>query len=160
LWSDFKRMFLNIKLVLWSKESKSRGPIWLVIGAQFKSLHLCLYRGALVPLELATCRSEKATLVPSKRRFQGGTCIFQPDDAKLHTECITTAWLHSRRIQVLDWPACGPYVSPTEKDWHITAFCFYLHLQCRSLRGVGVAQFRVRVRMKRETFFLWNWVKV
>ncbi len=41
-------------------------------------------------------------MLPSRRRlFQGRPCVFQQDNAKPHTAAITTAWLRSRRVQVL-----------------------------------------------------------
>ncbi len=45
--------------------------------------------------------------------------IFQQDNAKLHTAAITTKWLRSRRVRVLNWPACSPDLSPIETIWHI-----------------------------------------
>ncbi len=41
------------------------------------------------------------------------------DNAKPHTAAITTAWLHSRRVRVLNWPACSPDLSPIENVWCI-----------------------------------------
>ncbi len=45
--------------------------------------------------------------------------LFQKNNAKSHTAAITTAWLHSRRVRVLNWPACSPDLSPIENIWHI-----------------------------------------
>ncbi len=45
-------------------------------------------------------------VLPSRRHlFQGRPCAFQQDNAKPHTAAITTAWLRSRRVWVLNW-AC------------------------------------------------------
>ncbi len=52
-------------------------------------------------------------MLPSRRR------LFQQDNAKPHTAAITTAWLHSRRVRVLNWPACSPDLSPIENIWCI-----------------------------------------
>ncbi len=54
-------------------------------------------------------------MLPSRRRlFQGRPCEFQQDNAKPHTAAITTAWLCSRRVRVLNWPTCSPDISPIE----------------------------------------------
>ncbi len=59
-------------------------------------------------------------MLPSRwSPFQGRPCVFQQDNAKPHTTAITTAWLHSRRVWVLNWPACSPDLSPIENIWHI-----------------------------------------
>ncbi len=59
-------------------------------------------------------------LLPSRRSvFQGRPCVFQQDNAKPHTAAITTAWLRSRRVRVLNWPACSPDLSPIENIWRI-----------------------------------------
>ncbi len=47
-------------------------------------------------------------MIPSRGR------VFQQDNAKPHTAAITTAWLRSRRVRVLNWPACSPDRSPIE----------------------------------------------
>ncbi len=52
-------------------------------------------------------------MLPSRRR------VFQQDNAKPHTAAITTAWLRSRRVRVLNWPACSPDLSPIENIWRI-----------------------------------------
>ncbi len=52
-------------------------------------------------------------MLPSRRR------LFQQDNAKPHTAAITTAWLRSRRVRVLNWPACSPDLSPIENIWRI-----------------------------------------
>ena len=50
--------------------------------------------------------------------FQGRPCIFQQDNTKQPTVSITTAWLHNRRIWVLEWPAGSPDLLPTENILH------------------------------------------
>ncbi len=52
-------------------------------------------------------------MLPSRRR------VFQHDNTKPHTAAITTAWLRSRRVRVLNWPACSPDLSHIENIWRI-----------------------------------------
>ncbi len=51
---------------------------------------------------------------PDDSLFQGSPCVFRQDNAKPHTAAITTAWLHSRRVRVLNWPACSSNLSPIQ----------------------------------------------
>ncbi len=59
-------------------------------------------------------------MLPSRRRlFQERPCVFRQDNAKPHAAAITTAWLRSRRVWVMNWPACSPDLSPIESIWCI-----------------------------------------
>jgi len=49
--------------------------------------------------------------------FKGKPCIFQLDNATSHTASVKTAWLHSSRVKVLDWPTHSSDLSPTENIW-------------------------------------------
>ncbi len=59
-------------------------------------------------------------MLPSRWRvFQGRPCVFQQDNAKPHISAITTAWLRSGRVRVLNWPVYSPDLSPIENIWPI-----------------------------------------
>lgn len=49
--------------------------------------------------------------------FQGMSCIFQQDKAKLLVSFITTAWLYSGRLQVLNCSAFSSDGSPAADIW-------------------------------------------
>ncbi len=134
----------NWKSVLWSDESKCEIPVGnhgrRVLRAKVEGdlssmlsafsskasisddmVMVCAYgMGSLHVLE-GTMNAERYIkvleqhMLPSRRRvFQGRPCVFQQDNAKPHTAAITTAWLCSRQVQVLNWPACSPDLSPIE----------------------------------------------
>ncbi len=71
------------------------------------------------------------------------TMCFQQDNAKPHTAAITTAWFRSRRVQVLNWPACSPDISPIENIWHIIKW----KISKRWSRTVRQLETYIRARM-------------
>ncbi len=76
--------------------------------------------GSLHVLEERYIKVLEQHMFPSRQHlFQGRPCVFQQDNAKPHTAAITTAWLHSRRVRVLNCPACSPDLSPIENIWCI-----------------------------------------
>ncbi len=74
--------------------------------------------GSLHVLE-GTMNAERYIKVLEQHMLPSRRHVFQQDNAKPHTETITTAWLRSRRVWVLNWPACSLDLSPIENIWHI-----------------------------------------
>ncbi len=74
--------------------------------------------GSLHVLE-GTMNAERYIKVLEQQMLASRQCVFQQDNAKPHTAAITTAWLRSRRVWVLNWPACSPDNSPIENIWRI-----------------------------------------
>ncbi len=81
-------------------------------------VHMCIRYGQLACLE-GTMNAERYIKVLEQHMLPSRRCVFQQDNAKPHTAAITTAWLRSRRVRVLNWPACSPDLSPIENIWHI-----------------------------------------
>ncbi len=74
--------------------------------------------GSLHILE-GTMNAERYIKVLEQHMLPSRLHVFQQDNAKPHTAAITTAWLHSRRVGVLNWPTCSPDLSPIENIWGI-----------------------------------------
>ncbi len=74
--------------------------------------------GSLHVLE-GTMNAERYIKVLEQHMLPSRWHLFQQDNAKPHTAAITTAWLRSRRVRVLNWPACSPDLSPIENIWSI-----------------------------------------
>ncbi len=86
-------------------------------------------------------------MLPYKRcLFQGRTCVFQRDKAKPHTAAITTTWLRSRRVRVLNWPACSPDLSPIE------------NMRCIIKRKIRVR--RLQTLQQLETYIRQEWDQI
>ncbi len=134
LWSDKSKVDILIGIqgrrVLWPKEEGDlpachqcsvQKPASLMVWGCISAYGM----GSLHVLE-STMNAERYIkvleqhMLPSRQRlFQGRPCVFQQDNAKPHTTAITTAWLRSRRVRVLNWPACSPDLSPIENIWRI-----------------------------------------
>ncbi len=62
--------------------------------------------GSLHVLE-GTMNAERYIKVLEQHTLSSRRCALQQENAKLHTAAITTAWHCSRRVRVLNWPACS-----------------------------------------------------
>ncbi len=74
--------------------------------------------GSLHVLE-GTVNAERYIQVLEEHMLPSRRCVFQQNNAKPHSVAIITAGLHSRRVRVLNWPACSGNFSPIENIWPI-----------------------------------------
>ncbi len=134
LWSDESKFDILVEnhgcCVLWAKEEGDlpacyqhsvQKPASLMVWGCISAYGM----GSLHVLE-GTMNAERYIkvlvqhmLLSRRCLFQGRPFVFQQDNAKPQTAAITTAWLRSRRVRVLNWPACSPDLSPIENIWHI-----------------------------------------
>ncbi len=94
--------------------------------------------GSLHFLE-GTMNSEMYIKILEQHMLPSRWHVFQQGNAKPHNAAITTAWLRSRRVRVLNWPAFSPDLSPIENFWCIIK---------RKIR-----QRRPRILQQLETYF-------
>ncbi len=101
--------------------------------------------GSLHVLE-GTMNAERYIKVLEQHMLTSRRCLFQQDNAKPHTAAIATAWLRSRRVRVLNWPACSPDLSPIENIWHI------IKQKIRQRRPQTLQQLETYIRQKWDQF--------
>jgi transposase len=58
-------------------------------------------------------------LLPYMRHYPSIGFTFQHDNASIHSSAETKAWLESKNIPVLPWPAKSPDCNPIENLWGI-----------------------------------------
>ena len=75
--------------------------------------HNCFYQQ---PLLLGIYRIHAQTIINYFVQ-NNGTGIFQHDNARPHTTCITTQFNAQNNVKVFPWPALSPVMNPIEHVW-------------------------------------------
>ncbi len=84
-----------------------------------KALYKCINHSFIQHVLEGTMNAEKYIKVLEQHMLPFRGRVVQRDNANPQTAAITTAWLRSRRVRVLNWPACCPDLSPVENIWRI-----------------------------------------
>ncbi len=113
LWSDESKLDILVgnhgRCVLRAKEERDlpachqrsvQKPASLMVWGCISAYGM----GSLHVLE-GTMNAERYIKVLEQHMLPSRLRVFQQDNAKPHTAAITTAWLRSRRVRVLNWPA-------------------------------------------------------
>lgn len=140
LWAKVPRE-VKQKTVLWSGKSKFEiafGKRFVLQIKQknhpaccqhlFKCLHLmvwgCINACGIGSLHIwkGTINAERHTQALEQHvlpftSFLGIFVHFSKKMLKRILAAITTAWLHNRRVQVLNWPACNADITPAANIW-------------------------------------------
>ncbi len=112
LWSDKSKCDILVgnhgRRVLQAKEEGDLPACYQRSIQNPASLMVSAYgMGSLHVLE-GTMNAERYIKVLEQHMLLSRWCLFQQDNAKPHNAAITTAWFRSRRVRVLNWPACSP----------------------------------------------------
>ncbi len=123
LWLDESKFDILVgnhgRCVLRAKEEEDLPACHQRSGQKPASLMIRAYgMGSLHVLE-GTMNAERYIKVLEQHMLPSRWCLFQQDNAKPHTADITTAWLRSRSVRMLNWPACSPDLPPIENIWCI-----------------------------------------
>lgn len=82
-------------------------------------------------------------LIRDGSKMGGRGWIFQQDNAPIHTSASTRAWLATKKVRLLDWPARSPDLNPMENLWGYLSQKVYAHgRQYSSKRELEEAIFR------------------
>lgn len=96
--------------------------VWGAFCAQGKS-ELVILEGTQDSERYISTLSEH--LLPYIDRIYGRDCVFQHDNASIHSSGATKAFLKEENVTTMNWPAKSPDLNPIENMWGVLARAVY-----------------------------------
>ena len=121
LWKKDVEMFMPKKKA--SRLLSAKGPKAKIshgMGPSVPTVWLTCIHVKVPLMQRSVIRILEEHMQPSRQcLLLGSPWLFQQDNARPHSACVTTAWLRRHRVCVLEWPVCSPDHSCIESLWHI-----------------------------------------
>ncbi|KFA74189.1 hypothetical protein S40288_10380 [Stachybotrys chartarum IBT 40288] len=92
---------------------------WAGIWDEGRTSIIKMRRDPTAPRKGYSSKSYCDTLQEGLLLYVDPTCLFQQDNASIHTSGMTSWWLQEHMIEYIDWPLFSPDLNPIENAWRM-----------------------------------------